>query len=236
MSFIQLGQAGVHSYSLGVALFDFVPVLVAAGGFALLARGIAARHHALAVVAWLGAALIPLGGLCKASWKLIVATQQREIPWLENLLFIAMAPGFAVLSFSLFHARRAWQSGVAPATAGYPAARLLLWLALPLLGALAAAIAMPESRAWFFCLLAATTIANAALLLQAALAARWASLSWPVQLSFFYNFAATLALAGLSRLLPGETTAWIQEAVNLSAQAALAYGLWRLSLRMRSKP
>lgn len=224
----------MHSYSVGVALFDYVPVLVTALGLALLARAIATRHHALSPVAWAAALLIPFGGFCKASWKLIVATQEREIPWLENLLFIAMAPGFVAMSFSLFHAQSAWRAGVPPKAARYPVSRLLAWLVLPLALAAAAALLRPESRLWFFCLLGATTVANAALLVHAFRASHWSGLGWPVAACFVYNFAATLALSGLSRLPPGEYTAWIQEGVNLSAQAALAIGLWHLSARMRS--
>lgn len=217
----------MHSYSVGVALFDFVPVLITALGLHLLARAIAFRYPPLATVARAAALLIPFGGFCKASWKLIVATQGVQINWLENLLFIAMAPGFIAMSFSLFHARKAWQQG----TTLHSPIHLLLWLALPLLLALIAALLSPESRLWFFCLLGTTTIANATLLFHAIAACRWSGLGWPIA-CFVYNFAATLALSGLSRLPPGEATAWIQEAVNTSAQAALALGAWRLSRRM----
>ena len=64
----------MHSYSTSVALFDFVPVLVSAVALLFLARGISQVHRGLAPVAWAAALLIPFGGLCKASWKLLVAT------------------------------------------------------------------------------------------------------------------------------------------------------------------
>lgn len=225
----------MHSYSFGVALFDFLPVLVSAFGLALLARAVARRHRALAPVAWGAAILIPLGGLCKASWKLIVALQQLPIAWLENLLFVLMAPGFVAMSFSLFHARRAWQTGVDPQSADYPRLHLLLWLALPLAGSLAAALVSPETRLWFFWLLGVTTLANVALITHAILASRWSGLGWPVVACFVYNFAATLTLSALSRLPASELTAWVQEGVNLSAQTALTLGLWQLARRMQEK-
>ena len=221
----------VHSYSVAVALFDFLPVLISGYALCRLARAVAARHRALAAIAWTAATLIPLGGACKASWKLIVATRGIEIDWLENLLFIALAPGFVAISYGLRHARLAWRGGVAPAAATDPRARLWLWLAITLAGALAAALLRPDSRLWFFWLLGITTVANAALIVQAILASAWAGLRWPIA-CFAYNFLATLALSGLSRLPPGEATAWIQEGVNCSAQAALALGAWRLSRRM----
>lgn len=220
-------------YSVAVAIFDLLPVLITGLGLALLARGISARHPALAPVAWMAALLVPLGGLCKAGWKLILALGGPHIGWLENLLFIALAPGFAAMAFSLFHAGKAWQAGVMPDSAAYPRARLLLWLALPLGGALIAALCAPASRLWFFWLLGATTVANATLIVHAVRAARWAGLGWPVSALLAYNFIATMALSGLSRLPPGEFTAWIQEGVNLSAQTALALGAWQLAGRMR---
>lgn len=225
----------MQSYSVGVALFDFVPVLVSGIGLGLLARAIAFRHQALAALAWGAALLVPFGGACKASWKLIVALQGQHIGWLENMLFIAMAPGFIAMSFSLFHAGRAWRANTAATQAHYSPTRLLLWLALPLLVAVAAAVLHPDSRLWFFWLLGVTSIANAALIRHAIVACRWSGLGWP-RACFVYNFVATLALSGLSRLPAGEATAWIQEAVNISAQAALALGAWRLSRRMLENP
>lgn len=221
----------MHRYSVSVALFDFLPVAFTAMALVLLARAIAARHTALAPIAWAAAVLVPFGGACKASWKLIVALTGQDIGWLENLLFIAMAPGFVAMAYCLHQARRAWQLGMAASSAPYSPLMLALWLALPLVGALAAALLKPESRLWFFWLLGITTIANATLIAQALLACRFAGLRAPM-LCFAYNFLATLALSGLSRLPAGEMTAWIQEGVNLSAQAALCLGTFHLSRRM----
>jgi hypothetical protein len=226
----------MESYSVSVALFDFLPVLVAAIGLGCLARGIGRRHRALAPVAWAAAAAITLGGLCKASWKLIIAVHDQRVDWLDHLLFILLAPGFVAMAFSLIHARSAWQDRLAADTAGFPALPLLLWLALPLAGALALGISHPGTRLWFFWLLAVTTFANWTLLVQAIIAARRSALPGWVSIGFAYNIVATLALAGLARLPPGETSAWIQEGVNLTAQSALALGFWRLGRRMQEQP
>lgn len=224
-----------ESYSVAVAVFDFLPVLAVAVGVLPLARALAARHHRLAPVIWIAATLVPLGGLCKASWKLIMALHQQDISWLENLLFICLAPGFVALAFCFFHARRAWELGLPAATATLPFNRLLLWLALPLLGGIGAALLSPDSRLWFFILLGITTAANAALLWQAFSTSRRSGLSWTVGACFIYNFVATLALSGLSRLPAGEASAWLQEGINLSAQLALATGFIRLARRMQEK-
>lgn len=222
----------MQTYSFGVALFDYLPVAVTAVALAFLARAISQRHRALAAVAWSAALLIPFGGVCKASWKLIIATQQQDIVWLANVLFIAMAPGFIAMAFSLRHARLAWQRGTAAGTATYSRNWLALLLIAPLLAGLAAAWWAPETRLWFFSLLAITTVANAALIVQALLACKRGGLVWPAA-CFALNFAATLILSGLSRLPASEATAWLQEAVNLFAQSALALGAWRLARRMQ---
>lgn len=220
-------------FSLAVALFDFVPVAVTAIALAWLATGIRARHRRAGIVALCAAWLVPLGGACKASWKLIIALGGPALGWLENLLFVALAPGFAALAFSLHHARRAWRAGVPPQAAALPPLRLGAWVVVPLALAAVLALALPGSRAWFFTLLAATTLAYAALLLHAALAARHARLGAGVTAALACSFVATLALSGLARLPPGEASAWLQEGVNLAAQAALALAFWQLGRRMR---
>lgn len=217
------------SYSTAVAIFDFLPVLVNAAALVLIASAISRRHKQLRNVIWLAAVLVPMGGLCKATWKLLVAEQVGDFTWLENLLFILMAPGFVMMAFGVQHCRHAMQSDIAPVQATYPGLRLAVWLSIPIVGGAAAFAWQPDGRLWFFWLLAITTLANATLIVQAILTTRWAELSGWIIACFIYNFAATLALSGLSRLPDTEMTAWIQEGVNLSAQTALAIGFWHLA-------
>lgn len=225
----------MHQYSIGVAIFDFLPVALTALALTFLVRAVAVLHHGVAPVARIAALLIPFGGLCKASWKLIVATSGQHITWLENLLFICMAPGFVMLAFCLYHARVALRDSTPPATAQYSPIRLLLWLSLPLVGCLLVVFMRPETRLWFFWLLGITTIANATLIFHAFVASQRIGLTWSAPSCFIYNFCATLALSGLSRLPQSDTTAWIQEGVNFSAQAALAIGFWIFSREVQQK-
>lgn len=212
-------------YSLGVALFDFVPVFFTVLALSWLALGVGSSHASLLPLAWTAVTLIGLGGLCKATWKLLIATRAVDVVWLDQLLFVLLAPGFIVMAFVMHHSR-----GSGP---GASRGRLLLWLCVPLLGATMAISLQPDSRLWFFWLLAVTTVANAALLIHASLASRDRGLGWLVAGCFALNFIATLALSGLSRLPQGEATAWLQQSVNLFAQGALATGAWHLSRAMR---
>lgn len=217
----------MSQYSLGVALFDFVPVVLSGLAMAFLAGAIRRCNPPLGPWAVAAAVLIPFGGACKASWKLIIALGGEPIPALENLLFISLAPGFVVMAYALAHAQ-------APVRTVTPHPRLALQAAAPLAGALALALLLPGSRAWFFLLLLVTTVATITLLAHAIIAARAAGLRGPLA-AFAYALVATLAMGGLSRLAAGESSAWLQESLNVSIQAALALGFRRLSRHMQEE-
>ncbi len=212
----------MSEFSVAVALFDYLPVAATAVGLSLLARLAADTSKLLAMVAWLGVTLVVAGGFCKASWKLLLALQLGEISWLNHALFILLAPGFLLLGHALHHARRSWQDPTHP----YPVRALILWLLLLSIPALL--LAQGQGRSWFFYLLAATTVANIGLLVQAMLASRQLKTGWTAQLCFGYALLGGLAMGAASRLPEGETSAWIQESINLSAQLALAFGGWQL--------
>ena len=220
----------MSQYSLGVALFDYVPVFLSGLAMAYLAGAIRRCHPHLGPWAFAAALLIPFGGACKATWKLIIALGGEPIPALENLLFISLAPGFVVMAYALSHARGASAGGTAPAADPRP--RLALQAAAPLAGALALATLLPGSRAWFLLLLLVTTVATITLLAHAIIAARAAGLRGPLA-AFAYALVATLAMGGLSRLAAGEASAWLQESLNVSIQAALALGFRRLARHMK---
>lgn len=212
-------------YSLAVALFDYLPVLLSALAMASLARLVRRRAPALGPYAVGAAVLIPFGGLCKASWKLIIALGGDARPWLESLLFLSLAPGFVTMACVLAIARKP------SATMRDPRPLALLAIA-PVVLALALMTALPGSRAAFFLLLGITTVATVTLLAHAIMAARSAGLTG-VAVLFTYALVATLAMGGLARLAAGEASAWLQEGVNASIQAALAYGFWRLARATR---
>jgi hypothetical protein len=161
--------------------------------------------------------------------------RDQRVDWLDHALFILLAPGFAAMAFALMHATRAWQAGTPPGQAPFSRGLLALCLAAPLAGAWLLSTIHAATRTWFFWLLACTTLANWTLLVQAILAARRSGLPGWISACLVYNIVATLVLSGLSRLPPGEASAWIQEGVNFTAQSALALGFWRLGRRMQER-
>ena len=91
-------------YGLALAAEDFVPVLLAGIGSVVLAAAAGRSLPSVRVPALLAGALVTLGGLAKAVWKLLVAAEPcRDYPVLEHLLFPCLAFGFAGI---------AWASGV----------------------------------------------------------------------------------------------------------------------------
>lgn len=114
-------------YGLALAIEDFVPVLLAGAGSVVLARAAGRVLPAVRLPALLAGALVTLGGLAKAVWKLLVAAEPcRDYPFLEQLLFPCLAFGFAGVACALVGV---WRGRPAP---------WLPFLGLPVLGGIAA--------------------------------------------------------------------------------------------------
>ena len=97
-------------YTLSLALIDFLPVIFTAIGFFFLYRMITHVNTAQGKVAMLGAVLVVAGGFFKAIWKLISASSGADINWMENGLFVWMAPGYVLLAWSVWQTVRTVQS------------------------------------------------------------------------------------------------------------------------------
>jgi hypothetical protein len=215
----------VSHYSLSVALFDFVPVLVSTAAYGFMAVSATRARSRLSFRAWVGVALIATGGITKASWKLLDALDEQPPQWLGDLLLPLMAMGLIAI-YSCLH--EVTKKSAADTTAAMKPDSItsVLLLATLLSGLLA--LLQPHTRTWFIGLLVTTITANTALVLRAASASIRVG-HYATAACFLYNGLALFALGGLSRL-PAETaSAWVQEALNLSAQAALALGAWRMS-------
>jgi hypothetical protein len=124
-------------YGLALAGEDFVPVLLAGLGTLVLGQYAGRVLPAVRVPALLAGALVTLGGLAKAVWKLLVAAEPcRNYPVLENLLFPCLAFGFAGIACALvgvWRRRQApwWPFLLLPVLGG--AAALAVWDTWPLL-------------------------------------------------------------------------------------------------------
>lgn len=91
-------------YGVALAVEDFVPCVLALAALVVLAQAVRARVPVAYRVALIGGLVVSLGGLSKATWKLLVATGCWEYPWLEALLFPCLAFGFAAVSWAVLSA------------------------------------------------------------------------------------------------------------------------------------
>jgi hypothetical protein len=212
----------MEDYSLGLALFDYLPVLVAAFGLYGLALSLGASSR---MPALLGVALVTTGGLCKASWKLIWVVSHQDLAWLANMLFILMAPGMILLAAHSFAATRRWNGLDTPA---HPNLISLLLIATLMTVAAASTIDKPESRVWFFIMLAGASIANisiSSLLIRQS----WRLGEKVTALVFLLSISLILGLSGLSRISAGSAPLqWLAECLNLFAHGSFAIAIYRL--------
>lgn len=95
-------------YTLSLALVDFLPVTFTAIGYFFLCRMITHINEQQGKIASIGATLIVAGGFFKALWKLFMASTggATNIYWMDEGLFVWMAPGYTLLAWSVWQAVR----------------------------------------------------------------------------------------------------------------------------------
>lgn len=89
-------------YNVPLAIEDFMPVLLAGVAFWFLAQAVRVALPRAYPAALIGGMIVTFGGLCKATWKILVATGCWELPILENLLFPCIALGFSITAWAAF--------------------------------------------------------------------------------------------------------------------------------------
>ena len=212
-------------FPLSLALFNFVPVVLAGAGVWLLARLVGDQDPDRGTLALAGAGLILLGGLCKATWKLVVSATGIDLAWLGNALFPLMAPGFALLSVSLLGAglrmagrkSPAWPTWItfgAIATA-FVAAGLRTWV-------------WDIPRGWLLPLLALASLCNLLLSGLAIAAAVRLRKPWVAAL-FAVNLAMIFALQPIA-MAATKTLAmhWTEQSLTALGTACFALGAFLL--------
>jgi hypothetical protein len=98
-------------YTLSLALVDFLPVTFTAIGLYFIYRMVAHINPTQGNVAALGAILTVAGGFFKALWKTFMASTggTLDINWMEDGLFVFMAPGYTLLAWSVWQTVRTVQ-------------------------------------------------------------------------------------------------------------------------------
>ncbi|MBN2886721.1 MAG: hypothetical protein JXM75_08455 [Chromatiaceae bacterium] len=213
----------MQDFTLALALYDFVPVLLTAIGLWWLVRYVADHLPAALGMAALGALLILLGGLAKALWKLLAATLGLKLPWLSEALFPLMAPGFVLLAVALWSATQ-------PARLSQRG-RWLLALGVLLAAGLAVGLrqwVLEIPRGWFLPLLTLASLGSLGvnlLLIAAAVRLR----RWEVVVLLALNLAMVFALQPMARA--GALTLrqqWIEQSLTAFGGLCFALGIWWL--------
>ena len=189
-----------------LALDDYVPVVLAGLGALWLARTTGRRS---AVV---GAVLVLAGGLCKATWKLLLAVSGDDVPHVDDLLFCLLAPGFALLAAALL-------ADVRPTQAAAVSRGADVSIGVALVAALALGSTAPLL---VLAVVGATATGALALLAARRRGDASAAVLFAVQLAMAY---ALVPLAGAGQSLAHQ---WWEQSLNTVGQGAFALGAWRL--------
>ena len=216
-------------YTLGLALEDYLPVIFSIVGTAIIARTIMLRDRTLGLIAWFSVGLLAVGGVLKATWKLLMALNGTDIPLFSNALFPMIAPGFALLFTALFAYGRLVR-GKSFNNAWFIAPLLLV--AASTAGAVALANA---GGPWRMAFLPLATLANCAFLM---LLARVAWLRGMKGLSAAFVLVL-LVVIGMSAMAPSieQTIAvqWFEQITQTLAQLAFLGATIQLSRRMQQE-
>lgn len=210
---------------LALAVEDFLPVVLSAVGFAVLA------HLSLGIdgwagrLVWTGGGLIVLGGLTKPVYKLLLALSDGtvDVLVLDDVLFWMLAPGFLLTGAGLRAAGRL-DDGRPVARSGWgPSSAVGI-----VVGALGLALAV-EGEAWFLLLLGVSTVGN---LWVVVVLVRWslARLDRSAAALFVLNLTLVFGLAWAAASLPQTIPVqWGEQLVSTAAQGAFLYGAVRLA-------
>lgn len=189
-----------ETYTLSLALFDFVPVVCFLAGAWFLVRLVAwtcgqrCRNLALA-----GSLLVFLGGFLKAIWKLLYTTGVGDFSLLGESQFAFVAPGFLALLIAVIWMARSQR------TVSIPVAPML------------------AMAAWKIPLLIVMTLSSMGV--QGILT--YVSFRRGERLAATGFIVAFLCLVGMGAMASGEQTVgrqWIEQSVNAAGQLGFMIG------------
>lgn len=220
----------LEEYTVIMALQDYLPVFLSSLGLFFLARMVTRIDQPSGRLAYLGWGLITLGGLNKATWKLIMAatSSQTNLVWLDNSLFLLLGPGFMCMGFAIWYAQRRLEDKKIPFFKNV----FILPLAISAVFVGLAAfmgLRQPGARTPFFILLGLTTIANfvtGGLVIRQGLQQG----SRLIALLFGFNLLAILMLTGMARIDPQTIPLeWTAQITNTFSNAAFAFASYKLA-------
>ena len=208
-------------YTLSLALVDFLPVLFTAIGLYFIFRMVKHINIEQGNVALLGAILTIAGGFFKAVWKIFMASSGGaiDIDWMENGLFVWMAPGYTLLLWSVWQTVRTVQ-GKKTFNVWIPP---VIFIALMFAGSYYLFTSNPASPAWERVLLSVmvlATVITGILLIVFGFRQKLPLTGW----LFIINLVGIFLLNGLARM-DEQTIAlqWAEESINTISWLCFAF-------------
>jgi hypothetical protein len=218
----------METYTLGLALEDFLPVIFSSIGLYFVSRMVKNVNPRLGQMATIGWILVTIGGFLKATWKLTMAltNSQTNIAWFDKGMFMWMSVGFTLLAFALWFVSEIRSGKRQPN-------RIWLGPAIVLVLSFAAILftGFPDLtvNTWRFILLGVMTIGNVVMVILLIQQARYNNLNKMAWL-FLVNIVIVFVLSGLARI-PDQTIPlqWTEQLLNTFGQGAFAYAAWKLA-------
>ncbi|WP_322494442.1 hypothetical protein [Chloroflexus sp.] len=213
-------------YSLALALEDYLPVIFSLIGVWFIARTVYQLDRGLGVMAFAGLGLLAVGGVLKATWKLLMAINGTDIPLFSQALFPMIAPGFALIATAVY--------GYTRQLRGKPVIGWL-WLVPVIVIALfvgGSALIASNGGPWRVPLIMLATIGNVALLLMLAVGA-WRRNMRGIAVVFVVVLLVVIGMSQMATNVP-QTIAvqWFEQIAQTLAQLAFCLSAWQLTRRM----
>lgn len=220
----------MENYTLGLALFDYLPVIAAGFGLYLICKYCArlGNYQGSWIIAIPVVALI--GGTLKASWKLIYAINGVDHRWMSDQLFFFLASAYVLMAVFVIKTLRSNKQGDNLSDNWWRGALIAVVLVVGLALYLKTSV---DGRAWSILLLATLSLANLAFLLTLVSHA-WRRRNWSAASVFVVNLALSYILVGLARMDQTAQLQWIEEFLNLANNSLLAVGAWSLNKGLAS--
>jgi len=197
-----------------MALEDFVPVIFASLGYFWILETLTQGHGEARLLGRLGTGLLTLGGLSKATWKLIIAASEgaHDIVLLDKQLFFCLAAGFICVASALLAVHRGRRAPLYPT------------IAIALIVVVTAGVMYAQGmRAYRGMLIAVMVLTNTTTLVLAIQAARRRASS-VAALSIGAYLVTGFIMSALSRLDQSIALQWVLQGVNTAGALGLLVG------------
>lgn len=220
-------------YTLSLAFVDFLPVLFTGVGFLYVVYLASSVLPVQGRIAFLGGTLVVAGGFFKAVWKLLMALSNGglDVNWMEDGLFVFMAPGYVMFAWSVWQTARLVQGKRIFSVWMVP----FVFIVIMFGASFYLFNSQPDSPAWERVLLSVTVLANVfsgILLVTFAFRQGLPVVGW----LFIINLLGIFVLNGLARLSEQPISLqWIEEGINTVSWLAFAVAAYRIYQHARVK-